>query len=109
MKKINSRQKGAQGEREFAGICRTHGYTARRGQQFCGSNGDADVVGLPNIHIEVKRVERLNLEGAMSQSISDAKEGEKPIVAHRKNNCEWLITMRMEDWFELFREWEMGR
>jgi len=102
---MNSNQKGKVGEREFAKVCREHGYDARRSQQYCGANGDADVVGLPGIHIEVKRVERLNIEGAMSQSKADAK-AVIPIVAHRKNHCEWLITMTAEDWFNMYRAWE---
>lgn len=106
---INSRNKGAAGEREFAKICREHGYDeSRRGQQFSGIEGE-DVVGLPGIHIEVKRVEALNIEKAMAQSRRDAKEGEIPIVAHRKNRCEWLITMPMEQWFKFYREWESCR
>jgi Holliday junction resolvase len=104
---MNSKQKGARGEREFAAVCREHGYEARRGQQYNGIEGE-DVIGLPGIHIEVKRVERLNIEEAMSQSIGDA-QGNIPIVAHRKNNCEWLITMRAEDWFKLYRDWEVGQ
>ena len=97
------RDKGKRGEREFALICRSYGYTdARRGQQYCGSHGDADVIGLPGIHVEVKRVERLDLLGAMSQAIGDARDGELPIVAHRKNNCGWLITMRLDDWFAIY-------
>ena len=105
---INSRQKGAKGEREIASKLREYGYDCRRGQQYSGINGDADVVGLKGIHMEVKRVERLNLEDAMSQSIRDAKDGELPAVFHRKNHCEWLVTMRLEDWIELYREWEAG-
>jgi Holliday junction resolvase len=106
---INSRNKGAEGEREFAKICREHGYDgARRGQQFSGIEGE-DVVGLPGIHIEVKRVEALNIEKAMAQSRRDAKDGEIPIVAHRKNRCEWLITMPAEQWFKVYREWEALR
>ena len=27
-----------------------------------------------------------------------------PIVAHRKNNAKWLITMRADDWFEMYKE-----
>ena len=46
---MNSRNKGAAGEREVAGILRGYGYKARRGQQYSGANGDADVVGLPGI------------------------------------------------------------
>ena len=102
-----SREKGKRGEREFAALCRENGYDARRSQQFMGGADSADVVGLPGIHVEVKRVERLNIEDAMAQSIRDG--GGIPIVAHRKNNCEWLITMRAEDWFQLYREWEAGR
>ena len=50
------REKGKRGERELAGILRDYGYNCRRGQQYCGTSGDADVIGLPDVHIEVKRV-----------------------------------------------------
>lgn len=99
--------KGKRGEREFAKLCREQGYTdVRRGQQYNGLEGD-DVVGLPFLHIEVKRVERLNLIDAISQSKRDTKNNDLPIVAHKKNRCEWLVTMRMDDWFKLYREWEV--
>lgn len=106
---MNSREKGKRGEREWASVCREHGYKgARRGQQYCGANGDADVVdAMPHIHVEVKRVERLNMYNAMAQVIHDSgKSGRMPIVAHRKNNSKWLITMRAEDWFSIYREFE---
>jgi len=106
---MNSREKGKRGEREFAGLCANEGYDARRGQQYSGANGDADVVGLPGIHVEVKRVERLNVEEAMSQAKRDARPSELPLVAHRKNHCPWLITMEVGDWFRLYRAWEAGR
>ena len=101
---MNSRAKGAQGERELARKLREYGYEARRGQQFSGANGDPDVVGLEGIHIECKRVERLNLEDAMAQSRRDARDGEIPVVMHRKNHCEWLVTMTLEDWIGFYRE-----
>jgi len=83
---INSRQKGAAGEREWAKLCREQGFEdARRGQQFSGIEGK-DVVGLPDIHVEVKRVERLNISKAMEQAIEDSKDTEIPIVAHRKKS-----------------------
>ncbi len=72
------------------------------GQQYSGIGGD-DVVGLPGVHIEVKRTERLSLYDAMSQSMADCK-GNIPIVAHRKNNCDWLVIMKAEDWFNMFKE-----
>ncbi len=103
---MNSRQKGASGERELAKKLREHGYETRRGQQFSGANGDADVVGLPRIHIECKRVERLNLYDAMTQSKHDARDGEMPVVMHRKNHCDWLVTMSLDDWIRLYREYQ---
>lgn len=109
-KKINSRDKGARYERELAADFRTEGYDkSRRGQQYSGANGDADVVGLPHIHVEAKHVERLNIHDAMDQAVRDAKPGELPAVFHRKNHCETLVTMRMVDWFKIYREWEAGK
>lgn len=102
----NSREKGARYERELAAALREHGYDCRRGQQFCGANGDADVVGLPHIHIEAKHVERLNLYDAMAQSIRDARVGEKPTVFHRKNRQGTMVTMLMSDWLDLYKAWE---
>lgn len=101
---LNSRNKGAAGERELAKILREYGYEkSRRGQQFCGSNGDADVVGLPGIHIECKRVEKLNIYDAMKQSQNDGKDGEAPAVFHRKNNKPWLVTMTMDEWMKMYK------
>lgn len=103
---INSKDKGRRGEAELAKTLRGYGYkNARRSVQYCGANGDADIVdALPGIHIECKRTEALRLYDAMSQAIHDAREGEMPAVFHRKNNCEWLVSMRLKDWIELFRE-----
>lgn len=105
---MNSRNKGARGERELAKKLKEYGYGCRRGQQYSGANGDADVVGLRGVHIECKRVERLDLYGAMAQAKADARDRELPVVMHRKNNCEWLVTMPLERWIELYREWEAG-
>ena len=77
----NSRAKGKAGELEFARLCRSRGYEVRRTAQYCGKTGDAaDCVGLPGIHIEVKRVEHLNIDDALDQARRDA-EAKQP--AHR--------------------------
>ena len=101
---VNSRRKGADGERELAALLREHGYEARRGQQYSGANGDADVVGLPGIHIECKRVERLNLYDAIAQAKADKLDGELPTVFHRKNDCKWLVTMEFDDWLSMYND-----
>lgn len=108
-KAINSRQKGANGERELANILRQFGFESRRGQQFSGKNGDADVVGVPMLHIECKRVEHLNLDSALEQSERDARaEFQRtgkiavPVVIHRKNRTPWRITMNLVDFLDMF-------
>ena len=103
---MNSRDKGKRGELEAAKLLKEHGYDARRGQQFSGANGDADVVGLPGIHIEVKRVEKLNIDNALDQAIRDKRAAEIPIVLHRKNRSVWKVTMRFEDWIAMYKAWE---
>lgn len=106
---VNSRRKGAEFERTLAKMLRNYGYEGRRGQQFCGANGDADVVGLPGIHIEAKAVERLNLYDAMAQAKADAREGELPAVFHKKNRCKVLVTMEIDDFMGIYREWECSQ
>lgn len=103
---MNSRAKGKRGELTLARKLREYGYEARRGQQYAGANGDADVVGLPGIHIECKWVEHLNIHDAVGQSRRDANEGELPVVMHKKNGTGWLVTMELDDWIQLYREWE---
>jgi hypothetical protein len=111
---MNSRNKGKVGEREFASLLREHGYDARRGQQFSGSPDSPDVVSdaLAWLHVEVKRVQNLNLTDACAQAEGDSGRGapaghKKPwIVAHRRNHAPWLITLRAEFFFDLIREFD---
>lgn len=104
---VNGKKKGKNGELEVARFFRDHGYAARRSAQFCGNNeaGTADVVGVPGIHIEVKRVEHLNLDDAMAQATRDAGKTTKntPVVFHRKNNSRWKVTMWADDWIEMYK------
>lgn len=96
-----SREKGKRGELEIAGILRKRGIDARRGQQFCGANGDADVVGLDGFHIEVKRTEKCSPYKYLEQAKSDAREGEVPVVLHRQNRRDWIAIMDMGDFLDL--------
>ena len=96
-----SREKGKRGERELASKLREYGYEARRGVQYKGAPESPDVTGLPGVHIEVKRTERLSLYDALSQSKSDAGE-DMPVVMHRKNNSEWVVIQPLEDWIKLY-------
>jgi len=95
---MNSRQKGARGEREAAkALAETFGCDARRGCQFSGGKDSPDVAtSITGVHIEVKRVERLNIHEAIDQAKRDAGSN-IPCVMHRRNNTEWLLTVRLTD------------
>lgn len=109
---VNSKQKGARFERLLASKFREYGYDARRTAQYCGNSGDAaDVIGLPGIHCEAKHQERMNLYDWMAQAKRDAAAGggnALPAVFHKKNHADILVTMTIEDWFCLYREFEAG-
>ncbi len=96
---VDSRNKGARGERELAKeLTRVLGIEARRGRQFCGSPDSPDVkTSLDDaVHFECKRVEAFNLYKALDQAKRDA--GDKiPVVAHRKNQREWVVVVRLDD------------
>lgn len=98
----NSKQKGKRGELELSHKLKELGFDTRRTAQYNGKELDsmADLVGIPGVHIECKRVERLNIDTAMEQAIRDSKDGETPAVFHRRNNKPWYVTMRLEDWAE---------
>lgn len=100
----SSQRKGADGERELAAVLREYGYVIERGGSL--SFGEIpDLVGLPDIHIEVKRVERLNVPEAMKQAERDSARFHDgaPTVFHRRNREPWLVTMRLSDWIELYK------
>lgn len=101
----SSQRKGANGERELAHLLRDMwGYDVKRGSVF---HGESDMVGLPGIHPEVKRVEKLNVNAAMEQAIAEAEKRKDgvPVVFHRKNRTKWLVTMLLDDWIDLYGEW----
>jgi hypothetical protein len=105
---MNSKQKGKRGELEAARLLREYGYDTHRGVQYKGGEDSPDVVGLPYCHLEIKRVEKLNIHEAIEQAKRDKGPDELSVVMHRKNNCEWLVTMPFTDWIRIFREYEAG-
>lgn len=95
--KINSRAKGCAGERELAQLLRNQGHLdARRGCQYNGLNGDADVIGVKGIHIECKRQEKVYDEAWMKQAEGDVRKGDIPVVIYRRNHEKWKLLIRQD-------------
>lgn len=98
-KRKNSRQKGKRGELDAAdALRRLFSWTARRTQQFKGTSdsSDVEVAETPDAFWEVKREERLNVFKAMDTAVAEA--GPKlPVLMHRRNRTDWLVTVRLAD------------
>ena len=105
---VNSREKGKVGERELAGFLRELGVAdARRGVQYQGGTESPDVcaeTGLPGVHIECKRVERLDPWQAIKQATDDAGPGKIPAVFWRRNRRDWLVVLRAENFVRLIQD-----
>lgn len=112
---VNSRQKGKAGELSLVHKLKEYGYeNARRSQQYAGINSDADVVGVSDLlHIECKVTD--NGHGKtyewMEQAERDAREGEFPVVMHRRSSQRvkgkpWLVTLSLDDFMQIWRIFE---
>lgn len=79
------------------------------GGTFGTKLGGSDLMGLPYMHAELKRCERLNFRDAMRQaekSIAASSHGVAPLVVTRKNHeatKDSIVMMRMEDWLQLYQ------
>jgi len=96
----HSRQKGKAGEREAAAVLQQHwnASEARRAQQFCGAAGDADLLGLPGLHCEVKRYAAIGALKFLEQAERDATPGTVPFVMMRQDgDTEWAVMLRPSD------------
>ena len=103
MRGKGAQRKGADGERELAALLRERGYSIRRGGSL--SFGTVpDLIGLSGIHIEVKRVERLNVPAAFRQAQRDSERFRDgvPTLFHRRSREPWLVTMELKDWLKLY-------
>lgn len=94
------RTKGAAGEREAAKMLNelVPNALAYRSQQNSGTESSSDVIapGMPNLWIEVKRVQAL----AIHRVIEKCREQcgtLTPVVMHRRNNEEWLVTIPLTE------------
>lgn len=99
-----SQRKGRNGEKELAAILIEAGYTDVKCGESMSFGEKPDLYGLKGIHIECKRVEKLNLLQAIKQAERDAqrfKDGE-PAVFHRRNRSPWIVSMPLASWLKLY-------
>ena len=102
MPRINSRAKGANGEREFAKWLKENLNLQTLPQRNLEQvrEGGSDILGVGQFVFEVKRVENLDLLTWWNQVVNDARLlNKEPVVAFRQNNKKWefLISARNID------------
>ena len=96
---IDSRAKGARGEREVVRILRAHGWpNAHRTSDGRTQSARGDIAGgPPGVHLECKLVSKLNVPKALDQLIADARPCDIPVLVHRPSRHEWSATLSLED------------
>ncbi len=100
----SSQKKGRAAELELAELLRQAGFPGVKAGAAVSYGRTPDLVGLPLIHCEVKRHEKVELSKWMRQAVEDAgRFGGLPAVFHRQNRQEWFVTMRLCDWVTLLK------
>ena len=96
----NSRRKGKTGELEAAHALNEQlpSAHARRAQQYSGTESTADLLapGLPNLYLEVKRRQSMNLHTVFDESEENCGSL-APVVIHRKDNTDWIVSFKLDD------------
>ena len=73
--------------------------------------GKADVEGVPGLWIECKHQEKMQLYPWMNQAVRDCtakNTGDIPVVVHKQNRKETLVTLSLNDFFKLFSSYRKG-
>jgi Holliday junction resolvase len=96
-----SRNKGGVGEREVVAIAHAHGLTAARRNFMSGGQGGGDIIGVPGVHLEVKRQERCSIWEWIKQARDEAPPADTPVVAFRRNGDGWYAAVPLDDFLEL--------
>ena len=100
----DSREKGKRGEREFANELRKLGINARRSQQFCGTDGTADVkTDIEGVHVEVERRGKIAAIRFLEQAERDKNDEDFPIVAMREDRGPWTVMFRLDNLQDVVR------
>ena len=61
---------------------------------------------MKGIHLELKKVEKLNIWNALAQSERDAGDGEIPAVVFARNRSKDYVVVPFDDFMRMFRAYE---
>lgn len=101
----SAQAKGRRAEIELAQFLQANGYTDARPGAALNYGTQPDITGVPGLHIECKRHEKLEITKWYQQAQEDAERMQdgRPVVIHRRNRQQWMITLSLADFLELQR------
>lgn len=114
------KEKGRQWEHELAAYLNERIFDGREqvsrmpmsgAATFGTALGGADLMGLPGLHVEAKRTERLDIRGALRQAMASASKTKEspapaPVVITRRNReaaDDAIVAMRLQDFARILR------
>lgn len=94
-----SRDRGARWERELAKILTAAGFPSSRNARN-GLSTDDVAHTIPNVHLEAKNAERLEIPKWWEQAVRDAK-GRHPVIVFKQNRTEPRVVITLDHYLEL--------
>lgn len=87
---------------ELAQYLQEHGMPDARPGTALNYGTQPDITGIPGLHIECKRHERLEISRWYAQAQQDAQRMQdgRPAVIYRQNRRPWMITLALSDYLE---------
>ena len=94
----SERRKGANGELEVVKLLHAHGWTdAKRSSDGRSQNERGDIADGPTgVHLEVRRRETVNVWACLDKAEREAKAGDIPVVAFRRNRSAWYAALPLD-------------
>lgn len=107
MSGATSRRKGAGAERELFGLLNTElGHEWFKRNLLQTRQGGCDDQNAEVFALEVKRQENVALHKWLEQTLAQAKPGQVPVLAYRRNKEPWrlLVVLDISGFCQLFRK-----
>jgi len=100
----SSQKKGRAAELELSRLLNEAGIPAKPGAAL-NYGTEPDLTGIPGIHAEVKRHERIEIGAWCQQAEQDAQRfGGIPCVFFRRSREPWRVTMTLSGFIELYKK-----
>lgn len=99
-----SRRKGKVGELELVTLLKENGFDCWRTPNSGAMHyAKGDINGLPGLHIECKRAERIEIQKWVDQSLLDCPAGLAPVVVWRASRHAWRADLPLIDFLPMYR------